>query len=121
MFMSKLHQLPIEIHEKNTSKQHRFFVDRNYVKKARRNDVYFSPVKIISYKVRRNDVDFLPIEITSKKVPRNDEEFLVIEITSKKSVKMTWKFFNVFFTTYQCNIDIKSTSIRLGVSVALNS
>ena len=104
MFMSKLHQLSIEIHEKNTSKQHRFFVDRNYVKK-----------------VRRNDVDFLPIEITSKKVPRNDEEFLVIEITSKKSVKMTWKFFNVFFTTYQCNIDIKSTSIRLGVSVALNS
>ena len=30
---------------------------------------------------------------------------------------MTWKFVDIFFSTYQRNIAIESTSVRLGVSV----
>ena len=53
----------------------------------------------------------------SKKLLRNDVDFSHIEITSKMYVEMTWKFNDIFFSTYQRNIDINSTSVQCGVYI----
>ena len=87
-------------------------------KKKHRNDVDISLIEVTPNKIRRNDVNFSLIEITSKRVRRNDVDFSPIEITSKKYVEMTWKFIHIFFSTYRRNMDIKSTSVRRGVSGA---
>lgn len=83
-----------------------------------RNYVNFLPIQITSKKVCQNEADFSVIKFTTKKVHQNDTDFSPIEITSKKYFKIMWKFVDIFFTTYLCNIDIKSTSIRRVVSRA---
>lgn len=40
-----------------------------------------------------------------------------IEIIAKKYVQRTYKFLDVFFSTYQCNIDIEWTLIPRFVTV----
>ena len=89
----------------------------------------FSTIKVTSKKVSGNNVDFLTSKITPKKTLKNNVDFSTIEITLKKGrgndseipakqfVEMTWKFVEIWFSTYRCNIDIESTSIRRGVLV----
>ena len=86
-------------------------------KKVRGNIVDFSISEITSKKVRGNSVDFWTNEITSKKVRGNDVDFLTIKITSKKYEEMTWKFVEIWSSTYRRNIPVESTWIRLGVPV----
>ena len=76
-----------------------------------------STKEITSKKARGNKVDFSTIEITSKKVRGNDVDFSISEITSKKYVEPTWKFVEIWSSTYGRNIHIESTSIRRGVPV----
>ena len=78
-----------------------------------------STKEITSKKVGGNDVDFSTIEITSKKVRGNDVNFSISESTSKKYVETTWKFVEVWSSTYRRNIHVESTSIRRGVPVGL--
>ena len=86
-------------------------------KKVCGNDVDFSTIKIASKKVRGNDVDFSTIKITLNKVRRNDFDFSISEITLKKYVETTWKFGEIWSSTYRRNIHVESTSIRRGVPV----
>ena len=86
-------------------------------KKVQGNHLGFSTIEITSIKVRGNNVDFSTIEITSKKVRGNHVDFSTIEITSKKYAEMTWKFVEIWSSTYQRNIHVESTSIRRGVPV----
>ena len=88
-------------------------------KKVIRNTVDISTKEITSKKVGGNDVDFSTIEITSKKVRGNDVDFSTSEITSKKYVETTWKFVEIWSSTYRRNIHVESTSIRRGVPVGL--
>ena len=96
-------------------KQSVSFGHQNYVKKA--VDIWTR--EIISKKVRGNNMDFSTVEITLKKVRGNDENIWISEITMKKYVEMTWKFVEIWYSTYRRNIDFKSTSIRRGVAVEL--
>ena len=80
-----------------------------------------STKEITSKKVRGSKVDFSTIEITSKKVRGNNVDFSTIEITSKKYAGMTWKFVEIWSSTYRRNIHVESTSIRRGVPVGLKS
>ena len=99
---------------------------QNYVKKSR-NTVDISMKEITSKKVRGNNAHFSTIEITSKKVRGNNVDFSTIEIslkkvrgneiTSKKYLEMTWKFVEIWSSTYPRNIHVKSTSIWCGVPV----
>ena len=77
----------------------------------------FLTTEITSKKVRRNNVDFSTSEIRSKEVRGNKVDFSIDEIISKKYVEMTWKFVEIWSSTYRCNIDIESTFIRRGVPV----
>ena len=83
-----------------------------------RNNVDFSSIEIRSKVVHRNNVDISPIDVTPNEVCRIYVDFSLIEITSKKHVKMTLKFIDIFYSICRRNIDIKSMSIRRGVSVA---
>ena len=85
-------------------------------KKVRQNYVDFSPIKISSKKEHWNKIDLLIINNTSNKGRWNDLDFSLVEITSKKYVEATWRFVNIFFSTYLRNIDIESTSIRRAMS-----
>ena len=85
------------------------------------NDVYFSTSEITPKKVRGKEVDFSTIENTSKKVHGNDVDFSISEITSKKYVEMTWKFVEIWSSTYRRNIDVESTWIRRGVLVGMSN
>ena len=85
--------------------------------KVRGNNVDFSTIEITSKKVRGNHVDFSTSEITSKKVCGNHVDFSTIEITSKRYVEMTWKFVEIWSSTYRRNIHVKWTWIRRGVRV----
>ena len=76
-----------------------------------------SNIEITLIKVRGNNVDFWTIEITSKKVRGNHVDFSTIEITSKRYVEMTWKFVEIWSSTYRHNIHVKWTWIRRGVRV----
>ena len=89
-------------------------------KKVRGNKVDFSTIEITSKKEGRNDVDFSTIEITSKKVRGNDVDFSISEITSKKYVEATWKFVEIWSSTYRHNIHVESMSIRRGVPVGID-
>ena len=102
---------------KSTSKLCRFSIHQNCIEKTQQNDMELPPVKITSINVHRNGINFLPIEITSNKVRRNDVEFSRIEMTLDKFVETTWKFIDIFFSTFRCSIDIESTSIWRVVSV----
>ena len=86
-------------------------------KKVRAINVDFSIIKVTSKKLSENNVDFWTIQITPKKVRGNDVYFLIREITSKKYVEMTWKFVEIWSSTYWCNIHVESTSIWRSVSV----
>ena len=77
----------------------------------------FSIIEIPSKKVCGNNVDFSIIEITSKKVCGNNVDISTIEITSKKYVETTWKFGEIWSSTYRRNIHVESSSIRRGVLV----
>ena len=85
--------------------------------KVRGNKVDFSTIEITPKKVLRNDVDFCIIEITLKKVCGNDLDFPISEITSKKYAEMTWKFVEIWSSTYRYNIHVESTSIWPGATV----
>ena len=56
-------------------------------------------------------------KITSKKVRGNDVDFSISKITSKNYVEMTWKFVEIWSSTYRRNIDVESTWIGRGVLV----
>ena len=73
----------------------------------------FSTIEITSKKVRGNNVDFSISEITPKKVRENHVDFSTIEITSKKYAEMTWKFVEIWSSTY----DVISTANRRGFDV----
>ena len=73
-------------------------------KKVRGNNADFSTIEITSKKVRGNNVDFSTIEISLKKVRGN-------EITSKKYLEMTWKFVEIWSSTYPRNIHVESQKI----------
>ena len=89
-------------------------------KKVRRSKVDFSTIEITSKKVRGNNMDFSTIKITFKKVRRNKVEFTISEITSKRYVEMTWKFVDIWSSTYRRNIHVESTLISRGVPVGIN-
>ena len=105
--------------EKSTWKQSGLLDNKITSKKVIRNTVDISTKEITSKKVGGNDVDFSTIEITSKKVRGNDVNFSISESTSKKYVETTWKFVEVWSSTYRRNIHVESTSIRRGVPVGL--
>ena len=85
--------------------------------KVHRNNVDFSTIEFTSKKVCGNYVDFLTCEITSEKVRGNDVDFSTSKITSKKYAEMTWKFVEIWSSTYPRNIHVESTWIRRGVLV----
>ena len=72
----------------------------------------------LQQKIHRKNVNDSSIEIRSKKKHWYDFDISLIEVTSKKFVEMTWIFIDIFFSTYQRNIDIKPASIRRGLSGA---
>ena len=85
--------------------------------KVHRNDVHFSAIEITSKKTCRNNVDFLIIKITLEKVHGKHLDFLAIAITSKKYVEKTWKFVQIWSSTYQGNTDDECTCIKSGASI----
>ena len=91
------------------------------LKKVRVNNVDFSTIKITSKKESGNNMDFSTREITSQKVRGKNVDFSTNEITSKKYVEMTWKFVEIWSSTYRCNIHVESTSIRRDVLVGYAS
>ena len=82
--------------------------------------MHISTIEITLIKVRGKNVDFSTIEITSKKVRGSYVDFSTIEITSKKYAEMTWKFIEIWSSTYQRNIHVESTWIRRGVPVGMS-
>ena len=89
---------PSKLHQKSTWKQRGFFDHQNYIDKSR-------------WKKR----GFFDHGNFSKKVGGNDMDFSISEITSKKYVEMTWKFVEIWSSTYRRNIHVESTSIRVPV------
>ena len=87
------------------------------MKKVRANKADFSTIKITSKKVSTNVAHISTGEITWKKVRGNNVDFSAIEITSKKYLEMTWKFVEIWSSTYRRNIHVEPTSISRGVSV----
>ena len=73
----------------------------------------FRPAKLHRKKLRGNHVDFSTNEITSKKVSGNHVNFSTSKITSKKYAEMTWKFVEIWSSTY----DVISTANRRGFDV----
>ena len=62
-------------------------------------------------------MDFSTSEIRSKKVRGNDVDLSISKVISKKYLEMTWKFVEIWSSTYRCDIDVESTWIQRGVSV----
>ena len=58
-------------------------------------------------------MDFLTIEITSKEVRGNNVDFSISEIKSKKYMKMTWKFVEIWSSTYRSNIHVSKVNKKL--------
>ena len=123
-----------EILSKNVVRNKVDYLTTKLPRKVSRNTVDILTKEITSIKVRGNKVDFCTIEITSKKVPGNDKDFstieirpekvcgndmdvLISEITSKKYVETTWKFAEIWSSTYQRNIHVESMSNRHCVPV----
>ena len=88
-------------------------------KKVRGSKVDFSTIEVTSKKVLGNNVDFSTIEIASKKALGNDLDFSISEIISKKFVEMTWKFAQIWSSTYRHNSYVELTRISRGVPVGL--
>ena len=118
--------------QKSTWKQGRFFNHRNYIKKSmweqgrffnHRNYIKKSTWKQGRFFNHRNYIEkstwkqrgFFDHGNLSKKVGGNDVDFSISEITSKKYVEMTWKFVEIWSSTYRRNIHVESTSIRVPV------
>ena len=76
------------------------------LEKVRGNNVDFSTIETTSKIVRGDNVDFSTIEMTSTKVRGKDVDFSISEITSKKFVEMTWKFVEIWSSTYRRNIHV---------------
>ena len=87
--------------------------------KERGNNVDFSTIEITSKKTHGNNVHFSTIEITLKKARGNQADFSISEVTSKEYAEMTWKFVNIWSSTYRRNIHVESTWIRHGVLVGI--
>ena len=83
-----------------------------------KNDVKFLPIVIPSKEVRGNNVHFSTIEIKSKKVGGKNVDISISEITSKKYVEMTWKFVEIWSSTYRRNIGVDSTFCARWDSIA---
>ena len=62
-------------------------------------------------------MDISTIKITWKKVRGIHVDISTIEITSKKYMESTWKFVEIWSSTYRRNIYVECTSIRRGVPV----
>ena len=62
-------------------------------------------------------MDFSTSEIRSKKVRGNDVDLSISKVISKKYLEMTWKFVEIWSSTYRCDIDVELTWIQRGVSV----
>ena len=75
-------------------------------KKIHGSHVDFSTSEVTSKRVRGNHADFSTIEIKSKKVRGNHVDFSTIEITSKKYVEMTWKFVEIWSSTYRRWVEV---------------
>ena len=130
MHISTIEITPIKVRENHvdfstieiTSKKARgnhvdFWTSKITLKKVRGNNVDFSTIEITWKKVHGNHVDFSTSKITSKKVPGNHVDFSTIEITLKKYAEMTWKFVEIWSSTYRRNIHVESTWIQCGVPV----
>ena len=118
---NNVHISTIEITSKKVRGNHVDFSTSEITsKKVRGNHVDFSTIEITSKKVRGNHVNFSTSEITSKKVRGNHADFSTIETTSKKYAEMTWKFAEIWSSTYRRNIDAESTWIRHGLPVGYN-
>ena len=87
--------------------------------KERGNNVDFSTIEITSKKTHGNNVHFSTIEITLKKARGNQADFSISEVTSKEYAEMTWKFVNIWSSTYRRNIHVESTWIRHCVLVGI--
>ena len=125
---------PSKLHRKGTWKQRRFFDHRNYIEKGtwkrrgffdHRNYIEKSTWKQGRFFNHRNYIEkstwkqrgFFDHGNLSKKVGGNDVDFSNSEITSKKYVEMTWKFVEIWSSTYRRNIHVESMWIRRGVPV----
>ena len=103
--------------EKSTWKQRGYFDHRNYIEASTWKQLglfdhpnYFetSTWKELGLFDHRNYVG---------KVRGIDVDISTIEITSKKYVESTWKFDEIWSSTYRRNIHVESTSIRRAVPV----
>ena len=101
----------IEIHQKKYTETTSIFRPVKS-KKVLENNVDFSTSEITRKKVRGNNMNFLISKITSRKVRGNEVNFSINEITLKKYLEMTWKFVEIWSSTYRRNIGIESTWIR---------
>ena len=108
--------LPVKISSKKYV-QVEFLTRETTSKKVRGSNLDHSTSEIKTKELRGNNVVFSVIEITPKKLRGNDMDFSISKITSKKYVEMTWKFVKIWFSTYQHNIHVVSTSIRRGVPI----
>ena len=70
------------------------------LKKVSKNNVLIWTIEMTSKKVRGNNEDFSTIKITSKKVCGNNVDFSTIEIKLKKYAEMTWKFVEIWSSTW---------------------
>ena len=80
-------------------------------KKVRGFKVDFLTIEITLKKVRGNNLDFSTIEMTLKKVRGNDVDFSISEIILKKFVETTWKFVEIWSSTYRRNIHVESSRV----------
>ena len=113
--------LTIEITSKKLSRSNvDFLTSEIKLKKVRGNNVEFSTIEITSKEVRGSNVDLSTIEIASKKIRGSNVDFLTSKIRSKIYVETTWKFVEIWFSTYRPNIVVKSTLINVFVPVGFD-
>ena len=84
---------------------------QKYVKKSKLKQRAYFDHRNSQIKIRGNNMDFSTIEMTSTKVRGNNVDFLISEITSKKNAEMTWKFVEIWSSTYRRNTHVESTWI----------
>ena len=84
---------------------------QKYVKKSKLKQRAYFDHRNSQIKIRGSNMDFSTIEMTSTKVRGNNVDFLISEITSKKNAEMTWKFVEIWSSTYRRNTHVESTWI----------
>ena len=89
-----------KLRQKSTWNRRGFFDQRTYIDKSTWKQPGFFDHRNYVEKVRGIDVDIS-----------------TIEITSKRYVHSTWKFVEIWSSTYRRNIHVESTSIRHGVPI----